>query len=256
LTPAAYALAASFAFAGAAMTSLSIVLTWRILPFVAAGLVAPGLARLVYYLGVHTIGVARATALVSVQPLLAVSLAVVFLGERPTSVLVLGALAVVGGGALLSTRVRDERPWRRRYLVFPLLAALGFAVRDVLSRYGFREFHDPIVASAAATLTSVVVMWLFAAFGGAGRQLPGGNAFGLFVLAGICEGVAYLTMWRALALGRVSVVSPLINSQPLFAILLALVFLRDLERVTWRIVIASGLIVAGIALITIAGGSP
>jgi uncharacterized membrane protein len=288
MTPVLYALAASLAFAGAAIflkrafqyaspqsaavfsvtftaafvwivaaatSPLSVVLTWRILPFVVAGLVAPGLARLVYYLGVHTIGVARATALVSIQPLMAVTLAVAFLGERPTSGLVAGAIAVVGGGALLSTRVRDERAWRRSHLVFPLLAALGFALRDVISRYGFREFHDPVVASAAATATSVVVMWLFAALGGAGRTLPGRAAFGLFVLAGICEGIAYLTMWRALATGQVSVVSPLINSQPLFAIVLALVFLRDLERVTWRIVIASLLIVAGIALI-VGGARP
>src|SRR5438045_109314 len=48
-----------------ATVPLSTVFTWRILPFVVAGLVAPGLARLVYYLGVHTIGVSRATTLVA-----------------------------------------------------------------------------------------------------------------------------------------------------------------------------------------------
>ncbi|PYM14728.1 MAG: hypothetical protein DMD81_17040 [Candidatus Rokuibacteriota bacterium] len=282
MSPALYALAAAFAFAVASIVlkrafeyarpqmaavfsvtfttifvwavavatePLSAVLTWRILPFVAAGLVAPGLARLLYYLGVHTIGVSRATTLVATQPLVAVGLAVLVLGERPGSRVILGAVAVVAGSALLSARGRDERPWQRRHLVFPFLAAFGFAFRDVISRYGFHNFDNPVMASAVATATSVVVMWSFAALGGAGRTLPDGPVFRLFALAGACEGVAYLLMWRALATGQVSVVSPLVHSQPLFTIVLALIFLRDLERVTWRIVLASALIIAGIALI-------
>ena len=35
-----------------------------------------------------------------------------------------------------------------------------------------------------------------------------------------------------------SVVSPLVNSHSIFTVLLAWLFLRDLERVTWRIALA------------------
>jgi uncharacterized membrane protein len=61
--------------------------------------------------------------------------------------------------------------------------------------------------------------------------------------------VAYLTMWRALMLGQVSVVSPLVNSHAIFTVALVWLFLRDLERVTWRIAVAAALVVAGVGLV-------
>lgn len=241
---------AGFIWAVAAATApLSRALTWRVLPFLAAGLAAPGVARLVLYTGVERIGIARSSALVSSAPLFAVAMAIVFLGERPTWILLAGVLGVVAGGALLSLRTREEKRWRRRDLLFPVGAAVGFALRDILSRWGLREFPEPMIAAAAATLASVVVMWLIAAAGGREGLRPPPAGLGLMAAAGLCESAAYLTMWRALALADVSVVSPLVHAQPFFTIVLVALFLRDLERVTWRIGVASALIVAGVAVV-------
>jgi drug/metabolite transporter (DMT)-like permease len=60
-------------------------------------------------------------------------------------------------------------------------------------------------------------------------------------------------MWRGLSFGSVSVVSPLVNSYSIVAIALAAIFLRDLERVTWRITLAAVLVVAGVALVVRGG---
>ena len=86
-------------------------------------------------------------------------------------------------------------------MVFPLLAALGFAVRDNLSRWGLRDYADPLAAAAAATVTSVAVMWLVALLRRKHMRLA---ARGLgWVVAWLAEGIAYLTMWKALAQGGV-----------------------------------------------------
>src|SRR5207244_2921933 len=77
-----------------------------------------------------------------------------------------------------------------------------------------------------------------------------------FALSGLCEGGAYLLMWRALSLGSVSVVSPLVNAYSIVTIALAAIFLRDLERVTWRLTLAAALRVAGVALRLCAGPYP
>jgi drug/metabolite transporter, DME family len=232
----------------AATAPLALVLSPRVLPFVIAGVAAPGLARLAYYTGVDRVGVARATALVSTAPLLAVALAIVALDERPTTTLLAGAVSVVAGGIVLSLRGRTDVAWRRRDLGLPIVGALGFAVRDVVSRHGLREFPEPMIAAAVATLTSVVLMWALVAVTGT-TALPARSGLTFIVLAGLSEGMAYLTMWRALATADVSVVSPLISAQPVFAVALTAVFLRDLERVTWRIVLGAGLIVTGVALV-------
>jgi uncharacterized membrane protein len=219
-------------------------------PFLVAGLAAPGLARVGLYVGVHRVGASRASSLASCTPLFAVLLAVAFLGERPAWGLVAGAAAIVAGGVLLAARGRDERPWRRRDLVFPILGALGFAFRDNLSRWGFGAFPYPLLAAAVATAASVAVMW------GLALVMRGTGVFGvtpagfrLLACAGLAEGIAYLAMWQALMLGQVSVVSPLVNSHSIFTVVLAWLFLRDLERVTWRIAVAAALVVAGVGLV-------
>jgi len=157
--------------------------------------------------------------------------------------------AIVVGGALLSQRPPSDRSWRRRDLVFAGLAAFGFAVRDNVTRYGFLDFTDPVLAAAVSTATSVTLMWTYALI--AARRELHVDRLGLKLLmcAGAAEGFAYVTMWRAMAGGSVAVVSPLTNSHSIFAVVLAAVFLRDLERVTWRIGVATVLMVAGVMIV-------
>lgn len=232
--------------------SVSRLFTWKIWPFLVAGLVAPGLARLMSFVGIGRIGVARSTSLMAAAPLFAVLIAMVCLGERPTPPLLLGAAAIVGGGVMLALRSRHETRWRRRDMIFPALGALGFALRDNLSRWGLRDYGDSLAAAAAATLTSLALMWICAAAWRTRLNVPA-TSLGFFALSGLAEGAAYLLMWRALSIGEVSVVSPLVNSYSIVTIALTAVFLRDLERVTWRIVLAAALIVAGVALVVRGG---
>lgn len=240
---------AGFIWLIAAVTApLASLLTPGILPFLLAGLIAPGLARLVMFVGIHRIGVGRAAPLVGTAPLFSVGIAIVVLGERPAWMLLAGAAAIVTGGALLSHRAGTEH-WRRWDLVFPILAAVGFALRDNISRYGFREFHDPVLGAAAATVTSLLVIGGYTALAGGARVRMTRAGFGYVALAGLAEGIAYLTMWQALSAGTVAVVSPLVNAQSIIAVGLAAIFLRDLEQVTWRIGLAAALIVVGVTVI-------
>lgn len=282
LTPALFALSAGVAFAGAGVflrralpwvapytaaflsVHFTAIFVWivtlatvpvgrfaatEVFYFLAAGLAAPGFARLVYYTGIARVGVARATALLSVAPIFAVALAMLTLGERPSVAALLGVMAVVGGGTLLSHRSRDDRTWRRRDLVLPVLGALGFAVRDIVSRRGLAVYPEPMIAAAGATFASVGLMWVLALLRVIPVTRPPARAMLFLALSGLCECFAYLTMWRALATAPVSLVSPLVHAQPLFTIALTAVFLRDVERLTWRVIVASLLIVAGVTCV-------
>jgi drug/metabolite transporter (DMT)-like permease len=240
---------AAFVWLVAAATApLAQVTSPAVLPFLAAGVAAPGLARIALFLGVHRVGVARAASAAGVSPLFSVALAILFLGERPSPLLLVGALAIVAGGVLLAQRALDDRSWRRRDLLLPVLAALAFALRDTVSRWGFREPVHPLVAAAGATAVSFVVIAGFVTI----RRDPvrlGLAGLGYLALAGVAEGGAYLTMWRALALADVSVVAPLVNAHGIFAVTLAALFLRDVERVTLRTALAAVLIVGGVAAV-------
>lgn len=78
------------------------------------------------------------------------------------------------------------------------------------------------------------------------RRSNPGASLGFLAAAGLSEALAYVSMVRAFSTGDVSVVSPLANTYGMFTVILAAIFLRDLERVTWRLVVAAALIVAGI----------
>src|SRR5437763_7714351 len=81
-------------------------LSWHgVWPFLVAGLVAPGLSQVLFVRAISAIGASRTAILIGVSPLLSALLAITLLGEPLRAGLVLGTVAVVGGGvALVSTR--------------------------------------------------------------------------------------------------------------------------------------------------------
>lgn len=58
-------------------------------------------------------------------------------------------------------------------------------------------------------------------------------------------------MFIATQRGSVSVVSAIIGANPLFGLLLSALFLRDVERITARIIAGCLVIVAGVMVITL-----
>jgi drug/metabolite transporter (DMT)-like permease len=65
---------------------------------------------------------------------------------------------------------------------------------------------------------------------------------------GFCNGMAVLAMYAALARGKVSVVSPLIVTYPLFTVALSALFLRG-ERLDARVLAGVALTVAGVVVL-------
>jgi uncharacterized membrane protein len=59
-----------------------------------------------------------------------------------------------------------------------------------------------------------------------------------------------ICIYFALDLGKVSVVIPISSTGPFFSLMLAAIFLRGVERVTFRIVLSAALIVGGVLLIS------
>ena len=57
-------------------------------------------------------------------------------------------------------------------------------------------------------------------------------------------------IYYALDLGKVSVVVPISSTGPFFSLILSALFLRDVERVTLRIILSAAMIVSGVMLIS------
>jgi len=209
--------------------------------FFLAGLLAPGCSQVLFTLSVKEAGAARTSVLVGAAPLVAVAIALVFLDEPVRLLLVLGGLAVVCGGiTLASERDRPEHV-RAIALLYAVGAMTFFAIRDDIVR-ALHAHANPEAAAAATFLGGVAVTLAWA------RRLPTRGELGRLAPAGILFGVSYLCIFEAYFRGRVSVVSPLVATESLWAVGLSALLLSH-ERVGRRLAAGALLVVTGGVLI-------
>lgn len=226
--------------------------------FLGTGVVGTALGRLAVFTGVDRVGASINSAVISTRPLFASLLAVFFLGEVVTPVTVGGIVVLVVGLAILGlSRGGDIAGWRPYELLFPLAAAAAFGAGNVGRKWGLDAFGDVTLLEAVA-LNETGALVALAAYGVVADRRDIFDAprrtYGYFALSGTLTAVALLALFAALRLGRVVVVDPLSATAPLFTALFAAFLLRDLERVTRRVVLGAALIVIGVALIVVNPG--
>jgi len=211
-------------------------------PFLLAGLIAPGASQIRFTRAVQEVGASRTSVIAGAAPLVAVAIALVFLGEPLSVPLVLGALAIVGGGVLLA--VERDRPehFRRVGLAYAGMAAVLFATRDNLVR-SLHGHATPEAAAAATLLAGALVAGVWT------RRAPTARELGRFAPAGLFFGLSYLCLFAAYYHGRVTVVSPLVATESLWGVLFSALVIGRSEHVGRRIVAGAALIVAGGVLI-------
>jgi drug/metabolite transporter (DMT)-like permease len=220
-------------------------------PYLLAGLLAPGGAQLLFVLGVREAGPARASVVAGAAPLVAVTIAILALGEPASAPLLIGAVAIVGGGlALVAERARPEH-FRAIGLVYAFGCTILFATRDNVVRHIASDSTVPPQLAAATTILSgTVLVFLVLIAARRGRVLTDICREGPpFVLPGVFWGASYAFLFEAFYRSRVTVVSPLVATESLFAVLLALLLLRRTELVSRHLVLGTSLVVVGGALI-------
>jgi drug/metabolite transporter (DMT)-like permease len=220
-------------------------------PYLLAGLLAPGGAQLLFVLGVREAGPARASVIAGAAPLVAVTIAIVVLGEPAHAPLLLGAVAIVGGGlALIAERTRPDH-FRAIGLAYAFGCTVLFATRDNVVRHIASDSTVPPQLAAAATILSgTVLVFMVLAIARRGRVFADIRREGLhFVLPGVLWGASYAFLFEAFYRSRVTVVSPLVATESLFAVLLAVLLLRRTELVGRHLLLGATLVVVGGALI-------
>lgn len=219
--------------------------------FLLSGCLQPLVARILFYIGVTRLGVSRAAPLRASSPLFALVLAVVFLRERPTLVIYGGTALIVASVWFISRRRGEEGEWKLFDIIFPIGAALVAAVSQNLRRAGLLIFPDPYYGAAISTTTSLVIFVISLLIVGKielirlqRKSLP------FFGSASLVSTGAQILNFAALSMGEVSVMVPLLDTTPLFSVLFSAIFLRDLEKVTVKLVIGAVLMVTGVIVIS------
>ncbi len=216
-------------------------------PFLLAGALGPGLSQLLFTFAVRDAGPSRTSVVAATAPLFAVVIALVLLGEPLEAGLIAGAILIAVGGMLLVAEPGRPEHVKRIGLVFALLAAVIFAVRDNLVRHLSIDTDVEPALAAAATLAAgglVVAGYMLAT-----RRRPPAAGLRAFALSGLLFGASYLCLFAAYYRGRVTVVSPLVATESLWGVGLSALLLQRHELVGPRLVAGALLVVTGGVLI-------
>jgi DME family drug/metabolite transporter len=224
-----------------------------ILIFVGVGFFQPGLTRLLTYKGIDTLGVAITDPIRASTPLFSAIMAIIFLGEDITLPIVAATLMIIAGIVLLSWRSDSMKlAGSAVYLWYPIAASALAGASQVVRKFGLAAVPHPFLAAAVTASSSLVVsvltMWYVEKTQESWKMNR--QCFGWFLAAGITVSFAMTCIYYALDLGKVSVVIPISSTGPLFSLILTALFLRDVERVTLRIIVSAAMIVSGVMLIS------
>ena len=203
--------------------------------------------RLLAYTGVLKIGASRSSALQSISPLISATLAITILKEPATSPIIGGTFLVVCGVMLVSWKAERELPsFRWWHLLLPIGAACLTGMNHPLRRYAFSLSNEPFFFSAFMGLVSLVGFSIYRLVSPR-RQTLEWNRSGLwpFLWTGVFETFSIVFIMTSLSLGRVVVVAPIASTYPVWALIGAKLFLRNVEKITVKTMLGILSVVAG-----------
>ena len=221
-----------------------------------AGAIAPGITNLLYNKGMNVVGVSVSASIFATYPMYSSIFAILLLAERVIAENFVGIMCIVFGiWAVERSLVRPKKAASsslRRGLIFPLLASLTMAFSFIPRKYGLIIYNEPLLAAAIGFFSSsLFYLFLSKSSYSKGKSLFSAKDVKLFWKAGIFMSLGSISTLYALSLERVSLVTPLMQTEPLFVLFFAQVFLKELEKISLKVLVGTLLIVVGVILVSL-----
>jgi uncharacterized membrane protein len=135
--------------------------------------------------------------------------------------------------------------WPKRFLLIAFAAAVLRGLGQALIKAGLLLWPSPYVAGLIGYTFSVATLAATAPMRGGAKIVFNRRGLLWFILVGLLNGGATLTMYVALNYGAVSVVAPTIATYPVFALVFGAILLRA-DVISARMLVGVMLTVAGV----------
>ena len=177
-------------------------------------------ATCLFFLSISKIGLAEATAIMDINPVLITLGAFLFLGEKIGPRRILGIIASMIGALII---IRPGTDVFTVYAVLPLVAAVCYTAYNLTTRFvGNRE--SPWTSLLYSALFGAVVFSCMVPFFWQPVSL---FSAGLMVLLSLCGTFSQLFLIRALAIGEASLLAPFAYVGLIYATIWGLVFFGE-----------------------------
>ena len=220
--------------------------------FALAGLIHPYLSMYASLEALKRAGTTVASTLAATAPFFSTLGAVLFLGEDLTIAVALATIGIVAGVMVLTFDGFRMARVIRIALIFASIAAVIRGSTHVIGKWGLELLPNPFMATFVAFSMGLICMTIFFRLrhGHLPRDLPS-DGVKYFFYSGLCIAFAIISMYGALMLGRVVMISPIIASYPVFTLLS--VWAVSAERLSRRLVSGVFMVTAGVVVIALAG---
>ena len=222
--------------------------------FALCGVLTPGLVRLFYYSGLKKLGTSVNSAVFAVYPLYSSLLAVLFLSETLTIKNLTGVFSIILGLVfveIVSSNLNGGNNKSAKNLILPMLGGLVFGASTVIRKEALNLCNTPVMGVAIAYTFSLLPFAIAVAVHMPTRkELSLKQNLGLFWVAGVGQALSWILSFYALSLQSVAVIAPLLSIEPIFVVLLAYLYLKELEHVSPKLIASILLTVLGVILVT------
>lgn len=226
--------------------------------FFLAGILHPGVFYVLLLISVQRLGPSRAITLKGTSPFWGVAIAVIFLGERPNLAIYAG-LVLVGFGVMFLTSEKNDKLGMSKNMLWPLAAAFFSGLGPNLTKIALRYLDDPLLGVIFGVSGGIFALFV-------ANSLVYGREDGqfwfkispkkilLFLPLGIFSSIGFIVYYSALQVGDVTVVIPLVQTAPFFAIILSRLLIQKREGVNLRLFVSAVSVVLGAFFITMGRG--
>ncbi len=141
--------------------------------------------------------------------------------------------------------------------IFAVASALSYGSGQALTRKGLSDLTTPLVGATISLLAGLVILSLMNIRSIGSTDLKISRKAALFMaLSGLCASSGIAINYFALTKAPLVIVSPVVSTNTLIAILLTHIFLRRLERITLRTMLGAILVVIGVVIMSISRALP
>lgn len=210
------------------------------------------------YLAIGRIGASRTGAILSTSAVFAAIFAITITGERPHFVVLLGTLTVVVGlTAALGNSIREGLSGDRKALIgygLALVAAASYGGTNVFAKELTQEYGSPLVITAFGLFFGILVLLPLTGSNAIRevRESRGNPRFAISAgFSGLAAATGVICLYYALQRADVTVVSPIVSTNPIFTLILAQIFISRLENLTKSLFLGIGITVAGVMVVSL-----
>ena len=226
-----------------------------ILFFLVAGFLAPGVARLIYFKGMKTVGISANSTVFSTYPLYTSIIAVTFLGELLTTENWIGLACTLAGVLFIGKTLNKNSATKHattKGLLIPVTGSILVAISSIIRKEGLNIYNQPLLGVAVGYTASLCFYLLVLRLTKPDINLQySKNDLKQFWKPGVGIAIGWLLSFFALSQEMVSIIVPLLQTELLFILLFSYIFLRKIEKITITLIAGALLTIIGIILISI-----